>query len=283
MKKVFAVLLSLNLLLSLAACSGVPNGTTGNIRPEELLAGRYMIYEVRSPSGIKNLFQLDINGQSDSYVQLYADGSLAGSLMGESVKGARWELSEHTITVESGECFTFTLEDGLLTVTVRETTLLYLREGDPRLEDIPTPLTFLHSYIWGHGQQEGMDRLVVCSGDFYLETVTMIATEEGEVIWKLERSDGSVVEMTLEEGAKSQTVTMNYHGDRCKATFSTADVQENDVRLSGFRSLDADDMVDFYEDLMREAVRTLLSNAQAYLEKELDLPMSCLGFVSYKQ
>ena len=283
MKKIITVLLALTLVFALAACNRDPGGTTGGLRPEDLAAGTYMIYEVVTASSVQNLFLLSLSGQSDSYLQLNANGTLGGSLLGTSVEGATWDLTAQTITLAGGEALTFTLEDDILKVIFQGKTLVYLPEGDPMLGYIPTASEYLYDHIRTTGQRNGMDWEVVYYDSDPRNTLTLLATEDGEVVWKLERDDGTKLTMVLDENESKQLLTMDYNLEISTAYIKMTGIQENEVTLYDFASQDNEQMAQRYEALMQESVLIMFGKVHYYLEQEVGITLSTMGFTKYYQ
>lgn len=312
MKRVLTFLLALVMLLSLAACgTDTPNSTDNNkndgandatnnvadkdpttvpttvpttTSPYEAHAGKYLIYHVVSGTKELNYFQVSQSRLAGSYIELHADGKVSGMMNGQEVQeGITWDAETLTMTNFEGETNAISFQDNGLLFTVGSDAMTFLAEGDPRLEDLPTPYQYLHDYIVANGTQDETGHTVICSEDDDGEKYTMTAAADGKIFWDHFEADGTKdIHMELVQDAQFQTIIVIYNDYVCTTTVETATITDSGFALA---SCEFDPVPQFgassIQNLVEMEARLLFMKANRYLSFTVGISMDSLGFTNY--
>lgn len=323
MKRVFAILLTLCLLFGMTACGGQqPTGTQAGgqsttnpssstaggeptssttadttptttvppttANPYEALSGNYLIYHFSTGDTELNYFQLSMSRIGRTNLEFHADGTVTGKIMNSEIPaGNTWDAEALTMTNAEGEIIPFTLEENMLTICIDGGTMVLLKEGDPRLDDLPTAFAYLYDYIVSNGAQDDRGYTVICHNEG--RETSMTATDDGGILWRYQDED-SVLEMPLLENSATQSVVMYvYNGMMsmdytCKATIETAVITKWDIPLVSYEQTPDTStwgIPDIYETGVESSLRLMLVDIWSYLFSEVGVTMESLGFTAY--
>ena len=286
MKRIVIFFAALCLLLSMTACgAGQPGETTTTQDPVAAMAGKYSIYHFRAGETEMDYFQISMSTKmGKTYIELNADGTVTGNMMGsEILEGMTWDAETMTMTNHEGETNAFTLENNELKFEMGEGTMTLLKEGDPRLDDLPVPFEYLHDHIVANGTQGENGYTVICSEDGDGEKYTMTATSDGKIFWSHLTSDGvKDMEMELVRDAQFQTITVIYSDYTCTTTVETATITDSGFALSSC-TIDPEPKfgASSIQGLVEMRVRLLFMKANRYLMLTVGINMASLGFTGY--
>lgn len=321
MKKVFALVLTLCLLLGLAACktqessdhqqntapqqSTTPQDTTTpkedpsdptqgmeplpTENPYAALSGKYMIYHIVTSTTELDYFQISVSRYAQTYIMLHDDGTISGMLFGsEMPEGNTWDVEAMTITNEEGETVPLVIEDNALHFTLNNGTMTLLKEGDSRLDALPTPYQYLYDYVVANGTQDDSGYTVICKEtDTYQTCIT--ATTAGELLCKHIKGN-HISEMALAENTSTLTITMLYkeglmgYDFTCIGTFDPTTVTTSKIVFLTYTE-DPDPskwgMSDMYKTIMELYAQNMLLNVQSYLRSNVGITVAAFGFDAY--
>lgn len=286
MKRIVTFFAALCLLLSMTACGAdQPGETTTTQDPMTAMAGKYLIYHFRAGETEMNYFQISMSAKmGQTYIELNADGTVTGNMMGSEIpEGMVWDAEAMTMTNHKGETNAFTLENNELRFEMGEGTMTLLKEGDPRLDDLPSPFEYLHDHIVANGTQDENGYTVICSEDGDGEKYTMTATSDGKIFWNHLTSDGAKdMEMELVRDAQFQTITVIYNEYTCTTTVETATIADSGFALSSC-TIDPEPKfgASSIQGLVEMSVRLLFMKANRYLMLTVGINMASLGFIGY--
>lgn len=318
MKRITALLLALCLLLCMAACGEdattdpAPDGTNATSQnpttgenptkaptqaptqaptepPEVALAGKYLIYHIAAGDNELNYFQISMSRLAGTCIQLNTDGTVEGVMNGSEIPaGTTWDAKTMTMTNGEGATNAITIADNALVFATESGAMTFLKEGDPRLDDLPTPYQYLYDYIVANGTQDDRGHTVACDDKEDRET-TMTATADGGILWKYQEED-CTLEMQLVENAATQSLVMYIQKGlmdndyTCNATIETAVITKWDIPFASFEQTpDTSIWVgpNFYEGSTESSLRLMLVDIWAYLALEVGITMESLGFTAY--
>lgn len=260
--------------------------TTAN--PYEALSGNYLIYHYSAGNTELDYFQLSMSRIGRTNLYFHVDGTVTGKIMNSEIPaGNTWDAEALTMTNAEGEMIPFTLEENMLTICMDGSTMVLLKEGDPRLDDLPTAFAYLYDYIVANGTQDGRGHTVVCYNEG--RETSMTATGDGGILWKYQDED-STLEMPLLENSATQSVVMYiYNGfmDQdytCNATIETAVITKWDIPLVSYEQTPDTStwgVPDFYDSGVESSLRLMLVDIWNYLRSEVSITMESLGFTAY--
>lgn len=294
MKRVFAILLTLCVLLSLAACGADQSGSTATSTEKKDLfkeyAGKYLIYQVNFPGEEKDYLAVRLSPYyADMYFDLRADGTAAGNYMGEEMtEGTTWNPANMTLTNAEGDMMLINISNGEMKLEINDGYVLLLREGDPRLdEEMPNMFQYLHNHIVDNGIQNERGHTVIVDYEEgeYGHKATITTTSDGKIFWTCEDHDGSMIEIELAENAQLQTVTMLYKGLKqdylCTASFQTDAASYDGIPFISFEIEPEYANAESVHEIMRSRTELLFSYICMYLENEVGITLPALGFTQY--
>ena len=121
MKKLFAIIMAMCLVMGLCACGGGDGKTdsTGDANTAKSIAGRYEIYAIQFQGQVMNKDELT-DREVDETVILKEDGTGTWIFGGNEITIS---YDEKTITDTSssfGETYNYEIKDGILTIVVGE-------------------------------------------------------------------------------------------------------------------------------------------------------------------
>lgn len=284
MKRLITFLLALVMLLSLTACGKEPAETKNTQNPYEAHAGKYMIYHLADEDSELNYFQISMSSLADTYIELHADGKISGVMNGKEMpEGNTWNAETLTATNFEGETNSISFQDNALIFIIDGGTMTLLKEGDPRLDDLPTAFEYLHDYIVSNGTQDDRGHTVVCSEDEDGEKYTMTATADGKISWDHFEADGTH-DMTMElvQDAQFQTIVILYNEYTCTTTVETATVGYSEFVLSSC-TIEPEPayMASSIQMLVEMRAQLLFMKANSYLSFTVGITMASLGFANY--
>lgn len=124
MKKLFAMIMVMCLVMGLCACGGGDGKTdsTGDANTAKSIAGRYEIYAIQFQDQVMNkdeLAEMEVNGTTDAVV-FNEDGTGTWFLEGDEIAVTYDEKTIIDPSSDLNEPYNYEVKDGILTIIVGE-------------------------------------------------------------------------------------------------------------------------------------------------------------------
>ena len=273
---------------------GNGNGTgeesgDGNVSvdPKEDLPGKYTLYHQNVGGHEMNYYQLYYFSGGNKNIELHKDGKVSGDIP----DGYTWSAEKLTYTTGDGKTSTITVKDkNMIVIADESVTLTYVKEGDPRLGNVPTVYKILYDHVMANGTVDGNDRTATCRvyTDGTLTTIT--ATSDGKIKWKYARNNGIYIEMEVLENEQFQTLTFVYPKGMmdkdytCVAKFNPALVEV--MKIDFISYVQTPDTSQYgtpnaYKSLMGSYATLMFAGVNDYIKTELGMSLRPFGFSIY--
>lgn len=253
--------------------------------PYDAYAGKYLVYGYKTASQELDYFQVSISVHKNSYLELHNDGKLTGVISGKEIPdGNSWSVDKMIFTNPEGETTPLVIENNAILFTVNSTTMTFLKEGDSRLNDLPSVYKYLHDYITANGTKDSLGSTVKC-GEGTSGVTTMTATADGKITLKFTHKDGKyTVDIPLMDNSTAYTAAMlvTANNKTCTGTFDASTVSMLKVDLITYtESSPTSGITNMYKTLFETYISLILTHTNSYMRTNLGMTIDSFGFTSY--
>ncbi len=253
--------------------------------PYDAFAGKYMIYGLKTTTQEMNYFQVSTSIYKGTYLELRNDGKVTGVVAGQQLpEGNTWDVEKMLFTNPSGETAPLVIENNAILFTVNNTTMTLLKEGDARLNDLPSAFKYLYDYLTANGTKDASGHTVTC-GEGTSGVTTMTATTDGKILLKFTQKNGDyILDIPLIDNSTVYTATMLCTGNNktCTGTFDASSVSMLKVNLTTYAENPASSgITNMYKTLFESYISLMITHTSSYLRTNVGISIEALGFTSY--